>query len=55
MQFCRLLIFFHNHFFKQISRIPSEYQTVWIHIRRSIGPDLDLNRLQRLLAADTRS
>ena len=34
---CRLLIFFQNQpFFKTLSGIPTECQTVWIHIRPNV-------------------
>ena len=49
--FCRLLlgffcVFFKINFFeKNLSVIPSEWQTVWIQIS-PVGPDLGLNCLQ---------
>ena len=56
LHFCRLLIFFKINFlvFLILSRIPSEYQTVWIHdwARHYVRPNLDPNWLQRLSADD---
>ena len=53
--FCRLLIFFLNHFFfrKILSGIPSEWQTVKLdpdQTRPFLGPGLGPNCLQRLTA-----
>ena len=55
MNFCLLLIF-QNHFFLNISGIPSECQTVWIQIRPEyVGPDQGPNCLQRVSADETSS
>ena len=54
--FCRLQIFFQNQFFRIIlSVIPCEWKKSLDsdQARRSVGPDLDPNYFERLLADDT--